>query len=499
MTVGSALPSHVRVLVIGAGFGGLGMVISLRKQGIEDVVVLEKSGSVGGTWRDNTYPGCACDVPSRVYSFSFAQNSQWSYSFSRQPEILSYLERVAEDCGVLPSIRFHTEVTAADWDESAQLWRIRTTRGDLTAQFLVVGGGVLAEPAMPSVPGLDSFAGPAFHSARWEHDVDLSGKRIAVIGTGASAIQFVPHLQREAAQLTVFQRTAPWVLPRRNVPVSERTKSAYRRLPGVQKLARRVVYTQMEIQLAAFVGNGRARAIGERRGLRHLEKQVPDPVLREVLTPRFALGCKRVLFSNRWYAALSAENATVVPHGVREITPTAVVATDGTVHEADVIVLGTGFHPMEIPVARCITGRGGRTLTDVWGATPSAHRGTTVHGFPNLFFLLGPNTALGHNSVVLMMEAQMAYVIEALREMERQGASSLDVRAAAQESYNADLQRTLATTVWSSGGCTAWYTNAEGHNFVIWPGSVGAFRKQMARFDAEAYELVVGTPHLEPV
>ncbi|MCU1592644.1 MAG: putative flavoprotein CzcO associated with the cation diffusion facilitator CzcD [Frankiales bacterium] len=490
MTAKGALPSHVRVVVIGAGFAGLGMAVNLRKHGIEDFLVLEKSGTVGGTWRDNTYPGCACDVPSRVYSFSFAQNSQWSYSYSRQPEILSYLERVAEELGVLPFVRFSTEVTAAAWDEGAQLWRLATTGGELTAQFVVVGGGVLAEPAMPAVPGLDSFAGAAFHSARWDHEVPLAGRRIAVIGTGASAIQFVPYLQREAAQVTVFQRTAPWVLPRRNVPVSERTKAVYRRIPGAQQAVRGMIYTQMELQLAAFVGKGWARSVGERRGRQHLEKQVADPALREVLRPRFALGCKRILFSNQWYPALCSDNVTVVPHGVREITPTSVVASDGTVHEADVIVLGTGFRPMEIPMARCLTGRGGRTLSEVWGDRPTAHRGTTVHGFPNLFLLLGPNTALGHNSVVLMMEAQMAYVIGALKALRDQGASSVEVRAAAQEAYNAGLQRELATTVWARGGCTAWYTNAEGHNFVIWPGSVGSFRRQMARFDADAYELV---------
>ncbi len=485
----TALPPHVRVAVIGAGFAGLGMAVRLQQEGVTDFAVLERAGSPGGTWRDNTYPGCACDVPSHLYSFSFAPNPDWSHSFSRQPEIRAYLERVAERFGVLPRLHTDTELEAADWDEEAQLWRLRTSRGDLTAQVLVSGCGGLAEPALPAVPGVGSFEGPAFHSARWDHDADLTGRRVAVIGTGASAVQFVPHLQERAAHVTVFQRTPPWVVPRRDRAFSARQKALYRRVPALQRLARGVLYALHEVQLLAFTGKGRVRALGAKQALRHLEAQVPDPALRTVLTPDYAFGCKRVLISNDYLPALTRPNVTVVPHAVREIRPHAVVAVDGSVHEVDAIVFGTGFRVMDLGVGHRITGRTGETLSERWGDAPTAHRGTTVSGFPNLFLLMGPNTALGHSSVVLMIEAQIAYVVEALRAMDRRGAGSVEVRASAQEAYNVALQARLETTVWHRGGCKAWYTNAAGHNFTLWPTHTFTFRRQTARFDAESYEL----------
>jgi cation diffusion facilitator CzcD-associated flavoprotein CzcO len=493
----TALPSHVRVAVIGSGFSGLGMAIRLRQQGINDLVVLERAGSVGGTWRDNTYPGCACDVPSQLYSFSFAPNPLWSHSFSRQPEIRAYLERVAEEFGVLPHVRFDTELEAADWDDDAQLWRLRTSSGDLTAQVVISGCGGLVEPTFPAVPGVESFEGPAFHSARWDHDVDLASKRVAVIGTGASAVQFVPHVQRQAAHVTVFQRTPPWIVPRHDREFSAREKALYQRVPALQKLARAAVYASHELQLLAFTGKGRVRAVATKGALRHLAAQVPDPELRKVLTPDYGFGCKRVLISNDYLPALAQPNVAVVPHGVIEIRPHAVVAADGTEHEVDAIVYGTGFKVMDIAVGHRITGRSGETLSDHWGDSPTAHRGTTVSGFPNLFLLMGPNTALGHSSVVLMIESQITYVIEALKAMDRHGASSVDVRPAAQAAYNVDLQAQLATTVWSQGGCKAWYTNGSGHNFALWPTHTFTFRNQTSRFDAESYELLVGSPSLE--
>jgi cation diffusion facilitator CzcD-associated flavoprotein CzcO len=495
----SPLPQHVRVAVIGAGFAGLGMAIRLRQEGIRDLVVLERASAVGGTWRDNTYPGCACDVPSHLYSFSFAPNPRWSHSFSRQPEIRSYLERVAEEFGVLPHLHLSTDLEAADWDEAAQVWRLRTNRGDLSADVLVSGCGALAEPKLPAVPGLASFEGVAFHSARWDHDTDLEGKRIAVVGTGASAIQFVPFLQRLGAHVTVFQRTAPWVVPRHDRAYSEREKAAYARVPGLQKATRAAIYSFRELQLLAFTGKGRLRGVAERGALKHLEEQVPDPALRKVLTPDYRFGCKRVLISNDYLPALASANVTVVPHEVTEVRPHSVVGADGGEHAADVLVFGTGFSVMDIPVAHRITGRSGETLTEHWADRPSAHRGTTVAGFPNLFLLLGPNTALGHSSVVLMMEAQMAYVLEALKAMDAFGATSVDVRAAAQDAYNVDLQAQLSTTVWSEGGCKAWYTNSSGHNFTLWPTHTFTFRHQTARFDAESYELLVGRRTLESV
>ena len=494
------LPDHVRVAVIGSGFAGLGTAVRLMQEGIEDFVLLERADGLGGTWRDNTYPGCACDVPSHLYSFSFAPNPDWSHVFSRQPEIRAYLERTARDFGVLPHLHTGTDVLAADWDDAAQHWRLRTSRGDLTADVVVSGCGGLVEPRLPDVPGLGDFEGVAFHSARWDHTCDLTGKRVGVVGTGASAIQFVPEIRQAAAHTTVFQRTAPWVVPRRDRALSRVERAAFTRFPAVQKAARGGIYALRELNLLAFTGKGRMRAAGEREALKHLARQVPDPALREVLTPDYQMGCKRVLISNDYFPAVASPDVTVVPHGVREVRAHSVITADGSEHEVDVLIFGTGFAVMDIPVARRITGRTGQTLTDHWAGRPSAHRGTTVAGFPNLFLLLGPNTALGHSSVVLMIEAQIAYVMGALREMGREGASSVEVREHAQTAYNVDLQRQLETTVWHRGGCKAWYTDADGHNFTLWPTHTFTFRSQTRRFDAEAYELrVATTPALEPV
>ena len=484
------LPDHVRVAVIGSGFSGIGTAVRLLQEGIRDFVVLERAGTLGGTWRDNTYPGCACDVPSHLYSFSFAPNPDWTHVFSRQPEIRSYLERTAADFGVLPHLYVGTDVVAAHWDEPAQLWRLETTRGPLTAQVLVSGCGGLVEPALPAVPGLATFTGTTFHSARWNHEVDLTGKRVGVIGTGASAIQFVPHLQQTAGQVTVFQRTAPWVVPRRDRPLTAVEQRVFRRFPAAQQAARGGIYWARELQLLAFTGKGRLRAIAEKQALAHLARQVADPALREALTPDYRMGCKRVLISNDYFPAVAAPNVSLVPYGVTEVRGSTVVAADGSEHELDVLVFATGFQVMDLPVAHRLTGRSGETLAEHWQARPvTAHRGTTVAGFPNLFLLLGPNTALGHSSVVLMIEAQISYVVAALKAMDRHGAGSVDVRQSQQDRYNTDLQRQLATTVWSQGGCKAWYTDDSGHNFTLWPTHTYTFRQQTARFDEEAYEL----------
>ena len=486
------IPAQVRVAVIGSGFSGIGMAVRLRQQGIEDFVVLERAGSVGGTWRDNTYPGCACDVPSHLYSFSFAPNPDWTHAYSRQPEIRAYLERTAIEFGVSPHLRCDADLISAAWDDGAQRWRLQTSRGELTAQVLVSGCGGLVEPAFPDVPGIETFAGTAFHSARWDHATELTGKRIGVVGTGASAIQFVPHLQRQAAHVTVFQRTAPWVVPRLDRRITTIEKRLFRRLPALQRVVRERVYWWREFNLFTFIGRGRMRASATKQALSHLARQVPDDSLREVLTPGYAIGCKRVLVSSDYFPAVSQPNVTVLPHGVQAIRPNSVVAADGSEHEVDVLVFGTGFHVMDIPVAHRLTGRTGETLSEHWQRVPAAHRGTTVAGFPNLFLLLGPNTALGHSSVVLMIEAQIAYVIEALKALDAQGAASLDVRPAAQEAYNARIQRQLQTTVWSQGGCKAWYTNDSGRNFALWPTHVFRFEKQMSTFDVASYELRAG-------
>ena len=484
------LPAHVRVAVVGSGFAGIGTAVRLLQEGVEDFVVLERASSLGGTWRDNTYPGCACDVPSHLYSFSFAPNPRWSRAFSPQPEIRAYLEDVAARFGVLPHLHCGTDLLAGTWDDDALLWRLTTSRGDLTADIVVSGCGGLVEPAYPDVPGVGSFAGPAFHSARWDHDVDLTGQRVAVVGTGASAIQFVPAIAPQVAHLTVFQRTPPWIVPRLDRAYTEPEKALWSRVPALLHASRAAKYWFRELQLLAFTDDGRLRSAAQREARRHLARQVPDPELRARLSPDYAMGCKRVLISNDYYPALAQDHVEVVDCGVREVTPRGVVDASGREHEIDVVIYGTGFRVMDIPVARCLTGREGRTLGQEWSdGGVQAHRGTTVAGFPNLFLLLGPNTALGHSSVVFMIEAQISYVLEALRALDRHGVRALEVRRPAQDAYNAALQAQLDDTVWNTGGCRSWYRDENGRNFTLWPTHTFTFQRQTRRFDAEAYEL----------
>ncbi len=484
------LPDHVRVAVVGSGFSGLGAAVRLLAEGIDDLVVLERADTVGGTWRDNTYPGCACDVPSHLYSFSFAPNPDWSHVFSRQPELRAYLERVTDDFGVRPHLHTGTDLESGAWDEQAQCWRLTTNRGALTADVVISGCGGLVEPALPDIPGVETFTGPAFHSARWDHDADLTGLRVAVVGTGASAVQFVPQLQPSVASLTVFQRTPPWVLPRHDRPITDAERALFRALPAAQRALRLSTYWLRELRLLAFTRGGRLREAAEAQARSHLEQSISDPALRELLTPSYALGCKRVLLSNDWYPTLAKDDVRVVGAGLREVRPHSVVDDHGEEHEVDAIVYGTGFRVMDTPVAHRLTGRDGATLADTWAAAGAqAHRGTTVAGFPNLFLLLGPNTGLGHSSVVLMVEAQIEYVLQALRTLAARGASVLEVRRAAQEAYDARVQAQLDDTVWNAGGCSSWYRDADGRNFALWPTHTFTFRRQTVRFDADAYEL----------
>ncbi len=489
------LPAHVRVAVIGTGFAGLGTAIALKRSGRQDFVLLERAGDIGGTWRDNSYPGCACDVPSHMYSFSFAPNPDWSRTFSGQAEIEAYLHRVARESGVLPHVRTRAEVLEARWDAAAALWRVRTSRGELTCDVLVAGSGGLSDPATPAIPGLSSFAGTTFHSATWKHDHDLTGRRVAVIGTGASAIQFVPHVQQAAAHLTVFQRTAPWVLPRRDRPITGVEKALFRRVPAAQKLARGGIYALREASILGFRYQPKIMAAAEKQARAHLEQQVPDPVLRAKLTPTFRLGCKRVLLSNTYYPAMSADNVDVVTDRIVEVLPHAVVTVgaDGrrVEHEVDTIILGTGFRITDQPIAQRIADGDGRTLAEHWAASGmQALHGTTVAGFPNYFHLVGPNTGLGHNSIVYMIETQVDYLLQALDALDREGIAALVARQHVQDAYNADLQRQLTHTVWNEGGCASWYRDDHGRNTTLWPTFTFLFRKELKRFPREAYDAV---------
>ena len=486
-----SLPTHVSVAVVGSGFAGLGTAIALKRSGRHDFVVLERADDVGGTWRDNTYPGCACDVPSHLYSFSFAPNPSWSRSFSPQPEIWAYLRRTAEDFGVLPHVHFGTELLDATWVPERQHWAVSTSRGELTADSVVLGTGPLSEPTTPALQGISSFQGTTFHSAQWDHGWSAKGRRVAVIGTGASAIQFVPHLQKDAASLVVFQRTAPWVLPRMDRAISPLEQRLYARLPLLQKAARTAIYWGRESHILGFRYQPRLMRAAQRLAVKHLAAQVSDPVTRDKLTPRFTLGCKRVLLSNDYYRALDRPNAEVVTDRIVEVVPTGIVteAADGTrtAHEVDTIVFGTGFSVTDPPVAQRLHA-GGRSLKEHWGATGmQALHGLTVAGFPNLFFLVGPNTGLGHNSIVLMVEAQVRHLLKALDAMEASGAGALEPRAEVQAAYNARLQGELAKTVWNRGGCSSWYLDSAGRNTTLWPTFTWMFRRELVAFDLAEY------------
>jgi len=465
------------------------MAIRLKEAGIDDFTVLERADEVGGTWRDNTYPDCACDVPSHLYSFSFAPNPDWSRTFSAQPEIWDYLRRVTDDHGVRPYIRFGHDLTEAVWNAGRGMWELETSRGALTAQVLVAGMGALSEPALPAIPGLDSFEGAMFHSATWDHDHDLTGDRVAVIGTGASAIQFVPAIQRGAARLHVFQRTPPWIMPRPDRPVTSIERRVYRTLPAAQRLMRAGIYAARELLVLGFMHPWASAAGPERLARRHLARQVSDPGLRAKLTPDYTFGCKRVLISDDYLPALTRPNVEVVTSPISEIGPRSVVTADGTERVVDTIILGTGFRVTDTPAAARLRGRGGRLLAEVWHGSPQAHRGTTVAGFPNLFMLVGPNTGLGHNSIIYMIESQLEYVMGCLRAMEARGAGTAEVRPEAQAAYNEALQAKTQGSVWTRGGCRSWYLGADGRNRVLWPGFSWLFRRATRRFDPAEYIL----------
>ena len=484
------LPAHVRAAVVGAGFGGVGAGIRLRQAGQTDFVILEQADAVGGTWRDNTYPGCTCDVPSHLYSFSFAPNPDWSHSFSRQPEIRAYLDAVTDRYGMRPYIRFGTELAGARWDSGRARWQLRTSRGDMTADVVIAAAGLLSAPSLPDIPGLDTFPGEVFHSARWDHRADLTGKRVAVIGTGASAIQIVPAIQPEAGRLALFQRTPAWVMPRRDRRITGAEKWLYRQVPLTERTMRLGLHASREMLAVGFVKRPELLRGAQRIALRHLARSVPDPDLRARLTPGYVLGCKRVLLSNDYYPALTQPNTELVAAGLAKVDGSTLTAQDGTARDADVIVFATGFHVIDMPLARRITGAGSVTLAQTWGEDMRALRGTTVAGFPNLCLLIGPNTGLGHNSLIHIIEAQLDYVLDYLAALDRLGAAALDARPEAEQRWCDDVQRRMASTVWATGGCKSWYLNSAGRNPTLWPGLVGGFRRATRRLDLAEYRVI---------
>ena len=480
--------AHVHVAIIGSGFSGLGTAIRLKQEGMNDFIVLERAGAVGGTWRDNTYPGCACDVPSHLYSFSFAPNPEWSRAFSPQPEILSYLQHCASHYGIMPHIRFDHAVQSCAWDEDARRWRISTSKETITADVVVAAAGALSEPSVPKIPGLETFEGPAFHSARWDHGVDLTGRRVAVVGTGASSIQFVPEIQPKVGKLDVFQRTPPWILPRSNPSLTAGQRKAFRSFPILQQLARGQIYAITELFGLGFRHPALMKPL-QRAALGYLESCVPDPVLRAKLTPSYTLGCKRILFSSKYLPTLVKSNVEVVTEGIKEVRARSIVTRDGQERPVDAVIFGTGFYVSDLPFGKYVQGRGGRTLDDVWQGSPQAHLGTTVSGFPNFFFLLGPNTGLGHTSVVYMIESQIAHITSALRYMRDHRIGTVEPRAEAQAAFVAEIDDRLQRTVWNQGGCASWYIDKTGRNSTLWPDATWRFRRRVKNFNPAEYLL----------
>ncbi|MDT5388281.1 MAG: hypothetical protein QOE04_1922 [Mycobacterium sp.] len=482
-------PVHTRALIIGTGFSGLGMAIALQRQGV-DFLLLEKADEIGGTWRDNTYPGCACDIPSHMYSFSFEPKPDWKHMWSFQPEIFDYLKGVTEKYGLRRYVRFGSRVDRAHWDDDEQSWHVFTDAGqEYVAQFLVSGAGGLHIPLIPDIEGIDEFRGATFHSAQWDHGVDITGKRVAVIGTGASAIQIVPEIVDDVAELQLYQRTPAWVMPRPNNAFPEWTRRLFATVPGTRALMRAAIYWIHEGVGFAMTRQPRLLKLGELMGRWNIRRSVKDPELRRKLTPNYRAGCKRILNSDTYYGGIANPRTQVITDPIARMTPDGIVTADGTEHPVDVVVFATGFHVTDSYTYVDIKGSAGEDLVDRWTREGiQAHRGIAVAGMPNLFFLLGPNTALGHNSVVFMIESQIRYVAKAIAAVDKSGARALSPSRHAQDEFNAELQGDLATTVWNTGGCRSWYMDDHGVNRTLWSGMTWQYWLATRRFRRSEYE-----------
>jgi cation diffusion facilitator CzcD-associated flavoprotein CzcO len=463
-----------RIAIIGSGFGGIGMACRLRQAGIETFTIYEKAGAVGGTWRDNTYPGAACDVPSHLYSLSFAPKTDWTRKFPEQPEILDYLNEVTDRFGLRSHLRLDTELTSATWDEDGQRWLLRFADGaEDEADVIVAATGQLNRPQVPDIPGLGGFTGTTFHSARWDHDHDLAGRDVAVIGIGASAIQFVPEVAKEARRLTLFQRSSNFVAPKPDGAFSEAARERFRRHPALQRLYRFSIWLRFDLRWLMFRRGSKLAELGQKRFAAEVSKAISDDVPADVLVPDYPLGCKRILISNDWYPTLFRPNVQVVTDPIARITPDGVVA-GGDEHRVDTIIFGTGFASTGFLAPMQITGRDGRDLHAEWRDGAEAHLGITVAGFPNLFVLYGPNTNLGHNSIVFMLERQIAYALTLVRRMVDDGWGSVEVRREAQDASNERLRRRLDRTVWAAS-CHSWYKTASGKITNNWSGPTVAY------------------------
>ena len=477
-----------KIIIVGAGFAGLGMGINLLKKGEDSFLILERADRVGGTWRENTYPGAACDVSSFVYSYSFEPWAEWTRLFSPQKDIFRYLQHCTQKYGLEPFLHFNTSVNGGEYDEEKEEWKLRTKEGkEYRCKVLITGTGPLNKPSVPDFEGAKSFKGPSFHSSRWNHNFDHKGKRIAVIGTGASAIQIVPAIAQEVKELVLFQRSAAWVVPRADRPIPKFERAFYRMFPFVQTLTRTMLYWIYETTGIPFLRNpgwfNRPQKFFEKR----IRKIISDPVKQEKLVPNYTMGCKRILVSSEYYPAVDRKNVILETETIERITETGIVTNEGTHHDVDAIVFATGFEAAENQAPFPFTGRGGVDLQEMWAEGGEAYLGTTVHGFPNLFVIIGPNTGLGHNSMIHVMESQMTYILDALKTMEEKNKQSIEVKQSVQEAYNVDIQDKMKSTVWSNGSCKSWYLNKAGKVTTLYPGFTWEFRKSTKRFRMEDY------------
>ena len=483
------MPVHVYdTIVVGAGISGIAAAYQMNKAGYHDYIVLEKASRVGGTWRDNNYPGCGCDVPSAVYSFSFSPSYKWSHLFAKQPEILNYLEEVATKFDLNKNIEFNNELISAKWDESKNIWNLETSKGSYQAKTVVFTTGPITEPSMPKIKGIETFKGEMFHSARWNHDYDLTGKRIAVIGTGASAIQFVPQVQPLAKELLVFQRTAPWVLPKADMDLNDTAKGLINKFPVIQETWRKSIVQILN---------------GINFGLRHpkvlkpvnflsrqlLRLQITDDKLRQDVTPNFDIGCKRLLFANNYYPALQQDNVNLIPHGLVEIDGNTVIAANGERHEVDVIILGTGFEVSHPPIGKRVTDSTGQILAERWkDSSPEAYLGASIEKVPNAFLVLGPNI-LVYDSFIGIAEAQVGYIVDALLKMRDQKFTRFEIKHDVVRYHNIKVQKHLKTTVFNAGGCKSYYLDENGRNFAAWPWSLAELKKRLKAMDLKDYDI----------
>jgi cation diffusion facilitator CzcD-associated flavoprotein CzcO len=478
------------IVIIGTGFGGLGMAIQLKKAGFGNVTLLEKAGRVGGTWRDNTYPGAACDVQSHFYSYSFEPKHDWSRKFGLQHELLGYMEHCVKKYGLGEQIRFNCEVADAVFDDVRNLWTLRLTDGEtLEAQVVITATGQLNQPAWPNIEGVSDFEGACFHSARWNHDYDLKDKRVAVIGTGASAIQFVPEVANKVKSLVLFQRSAAWVLPKPDRPFKNWEQTLFKAVPAWDRLYRYLIYWKNESRGLAFTRFHRLLDIFARQAKKAASKHVTDPEKLKHIIPDYQIGCKRILISNDWYPAINQPNLDLVTDPIEKIDSTGVQTLSGRHYPVDAIIFGTGFRASEFLSPIRVTGRGGITLNEAWQDGAVAFKGITVSGFPNLFMLYGPNTNLAHNSILYMLESQFQYVLGCLKALQKYPGSAMDVRKDRLERYSRVVQEGLEGSVWSSG-CSSWYLDANGKNTLNWPGFTFSYRFSTRHVDTADYQFL---------